>query len=283
MIRDAKRCVSAGLMILFALMMIGCHKGGSPASSSDSDDKPADINEVGGVHAIVEMNPGSPVLPKPDEVAGEIKVLTNRLDPKGRRGVQVKREGDKFLSIDIPFEKDTEKIRTLLSATGRLQFLYFSESKEDGDMMCKPGMKSTPESSCIEAASWDDCPIGARPKVDEGCVVVTGADFKEAGLEINATDGTPGVGFELKKEAADRFFKFTQRHTDYNRQSYIVIVFDGKVISSPYIKSAIFGGKGQIEGKFTRDQVKDMVDMLNAGALPVDIAVKEIKRVPPKE
>lgn len=238
----------------------------------------------GGVHLVLECNPGSTVEPKPDEVAGVRKVMLNRLDPNGVREVAIQSQGNKFINIDVPGEKDPDQVAKLIGQTAKLEFLYFSESKEENDVLCAPGVKSTPDKVCIERATTDQCAIAARPKKDEGCVVITGADLKSSNADFNSQDGTPSVGFELKKEASDRFFKFTQRHASEGKsgkQEYLVVVFDGKVISSPYMKSAIFGGKGQIEGKFTRDQVKDLVDWLNAGALPVPVSIVEMRAVSP--
>jgi len=76
------------------------------------------------------------------------------------------------------------------------------------------------------------------------------------------------VLFNWKAEAAAKFLRFTRTHIN----QHIAIVLDGKLISAPVIKSEI-GARGQIEGNFTSQEARDLMIVLNSGALPVPIEV----------
>lgn len=61
----------------------------------------------------------------------------------------------------------------------------------------------------------------------------------------------------------------------------LMIFLDGSVISSPVINEPITGGTTQIQGNFTLDSAKELVDGLNLGALPLPIELAETLTVNP--
>jgi preprotein translocase subunit SecD len=48
------------------------------------------------------------------------------------------------------------------------------------------------------------------------------------------------------------------------------IILDGFLVSAPAIRSTI-SGRGEITGSFSRQEVDDLVDVLNAGSLPAPL------------
>ena len=77
----------------------------------------------------------------------------------------------------------------------------------------------------------------------------------------------PQVGLEFNSEGAKIFEDLTSR----NVGKRIAIYLDGSPISAPTVNGAISGGKAQITGNFTYNEAKQLVQRLNAGALPVPI------------
>lgn len=59
------------------------------------------------------------------------------------------------------------------------------------------------------------------------------------------------------------------------------IVLDGVVVSSPRFNEPIMGGKAQIEGNFTAQQAQDLANVLQYGALPVNLTVAEVTSISP--
>lgn len=73
----------------------------------------------------------------------------------------------------------------------------------------------------------------------------------------------PAVGVELDEGGAERFAALTRA----NINSALAIVVDGKVVSAPIIRAAL-GKAALIVGKFTEQEVKDLVQALRAGMPP---------------
>ena len=83
---------------------------------------------------------------------------------------------------------------------------------------------------------------------------------------------SPCINFSLKSEGggARRFAGLT---TDFRPegqfQRQLGILLDNTLLSAPNIREPIVGGNGQITGQFTKEEVAFMVNILQAGSLPV--------------
>lgn len=96
---------------------------------------------------------------------------------------------------------------------------------------------------------------------------LTGKYLKGAVLDFGPQTGRPGVGLEFDEEGARIFEELTGR----NVGKKLAIYLDNVPISIPTVNEAISGGRAQITGDFTVDEAKQLVQRLNAGALPVPI------------
>ena len=226
----------------------------------------------GGVHVVLECNPKKKTKPKPEEISGVIEVMQKRINPKGVREISIQKQGDRWINIDIPGERDPDRVRRLIGKTAKLEYLYTGGMEMEDD-------EAVPE-------EWRNrmCDEHERARIvanKGGCVVISGKHMKKATADFDEF-GKPAVAFELKKEASDRFFKFTRNHvTKETQKHYMPIALDGVIISSPVIKGGIPGGRGQISGSFTAQEVKDLVTALNSGALPIEVAIAEMRAVSP--
>jgi len=96
---------------------------------------------------------------------------------------------------------------------------------------------------------------------------LTGKYLKGSVLEFDQTTNQTQVGLEFTTEGAKLFEELTGR----NVGKRLAIYLDGSPISTPTVNEAISGGKAQITGTFTQAEAKQLVQRLNAGALPVPI------------
>ncbi len=96
---------------------------------------------------------------------------------------------------------------------------------------------------------------------------LTGKYLKSATLEFDPNTNQPQVGLEFNEEGAKLFEEITRS----NVGKRLAIYLDGAPISEPMVNEAISGGRAQITGKFTQEEAKQLVQRLNAGALPVPI------------
>ncbi|MEK7067955.1 MAG: protein translocase subunit SecD, partial [Patescibacteria group bacterium] len=93
---------------------------------------------------------------------------------------------------------------------------------------------------------------------------LTGKYLKGSLLELDQTTNQTQVGLEFTAEGAKLFEELTGR----NVGKRLAIYLDGSPISTPMVNEAISGGKAQITGTFTQTEAKQLVQRLNAGALP---------------
>lgn len=75
--------------------------------------------------------------------------------------------------------------------------------------------------------------------------------------------GRSAIGFTLSERGGRRFWELTNK----NVGRPLCILLDGRAISAPTVDEPI-GQRGIIRGQFTRLEIEDMVNKLNAGALP---------------
>lgn len=87
----------------------------------------------------------------------------------------------------------------------------------------------------------------------------------------------PVVVVHFNREGGKMFADITRENTGKR----LMIFLDGNIISSPTISEPITGGTTQIQGNFTLESAKELVDGLNLGALPVPIDLSETLTVNP--
>ncbi|MDB5194436.1 MAG: protein-export rane protein SecD, preprotein translocase subunit SecD, partial [Parcubacteria group bacterium] len=125
-----------------------------------------------------------------------------------------------------------------------------------------------PEAPALLAAATA---TGTQPTLDQLFfpAELTGRYLSHATVEFNTQTQAPLVGLEFTSEGADLFAKITKE----NIGKPLAVILDGQVLSAPTIQGEITGGKAQITGVPSADQVKTLVRNLNYGALPVPIAL----------
>lgn len=111
---------------------------------------------------------------------------------------------------------------------------------------------------------------------ENGNVIISGAELKEATL-IRDNFGRPAVAVTFRPDAAAKFANFTRA----NVGKPIIIRLDDEVISTAVINEPITDGMGQISGRFTVEQARELSALLRAGALPVPVNVIEAHTVGP--
>ena len=172
--------------------------------------------------------------------------------------------------LNVTSQADQDAMSGYLSATGKLEFVllprdvygYFDNST----------LPSVP-------AEGD----GAKPLPAKGDLIdpslpaaFANQDLDPTGVRAAADENSPGtwsLAFAFTKDAGDRFADFTSQHVG----DYFAIVVDGRVISVPYIRDAITGGKGEISGGFTEEEAKNLAATLRYRPLPVPLTLVSIE------
>ena len=189
-----------------------------------------------------------------DVLAGLIKVFENRVNASGTAEANVQQVGKDRLLVEIPGQ-DPEVVKRRLLKTA---FLEFKE----------PAKYVKGEPGAV---------IDPNKPADDYVWISTGIAGKDLKRARAVTDGAGNwlITFSLKGNAVESFGKLTERLIE----KPLAIFLDGKLISSPTVRSAITGGEGQIEGGFTAEEAQDLAVQLNAGALPVPVKIIQERSV----
>lgn len=205
-------------------------------------------------------------------------VIEKRVNIFGVRESEIKIMGENRLSIQLPGAKNPEDAATEIGKTPFLEFkeilpkevrdeaikALFPEQEEiNSDIYC-----SSPEfiASVINIYGQDPC-FEPTP--------LTGRYLKRAELNFHPTTNEPLVSLEFNEDGSKIFLELTEK----NIGKPIAIFIDNILLSAPNVQEKIEGGKAQITGKFTIQEAKDLVNNLNAGALPIPINLISQKTV----
>lgn len=104
---------------------------------------------------------------------------------------------------------------------------------------------------------------------------ITGEDLAFATSTFDEK-GSPAVAFNLTAGGSDRFFVLTTNNAPIGQRTrQLGIVLDDNLLSAPSIQSPI-RKEGRITGRFTRQEVESLVQILKAGQLPAALTKQPI-------
>lgn len=98
---------------------------------------------------------------------------------------------------------------------------------------------------------------------------LTGKYLKKAQVGFDSVTNAPLIQLEFNDEGAKLFEEVTVR----NVGKPLAIFLDYQLLQAPTVQEPIASGKAQISGSFTPQEARQLVRELNAGALPVPIAL----------
>ncbi len=96
---------------------------------------------------------------------------------------------------------------------------------------------------------------------------LSGKQLKKTQVQFDQNTGLPEVQLVFNDEGKSLFSEITTR----NVGKPVAIFLDGVAISVPTVQQAITGGEAVITGDFSLTEAKQLVQRLNAGALPVPV------------
>ena len=114
-------------------------------------------------------------------------------------------------------------------------------------------------------------------KDEEGNVVLTGTDLKDAQAATNQQTNQHVVNLEFTGEGGEKFAELTTKNVGRT----IAILLDGEVLTAPNVREPILGGKAEISGQKTLEEAQQLAVLLRSGALPVKVNIIETRTVGP--
>ncbi len=207
---------------------------------------PLGLDLVGGSRIVLEAQTTDTISEITQDMMDGLKAaLENRVNAMGVSETMVQQMGDKRLLIEIPNISDPKLAREFLGETAELEFK-------------KPILDDNGN-----VKGWE--PSG-----------LSGEDLNKAQVGTDAA-GRWLISLEFNGKGAHKFAKLTREFKGFP----IAIYFNGESVSEPVVQQEITGGNAQITGEFTHDEAKKVVDLLNAGALPVPAEIIEENTVGP--
>jgi len=218
------------------------------------------------VGVLVRFEPDIPadVPVDPQQLAGTASILQERTNSLGAGpGTTFNVTGPREITGWFPFAKADALAQSVqaIKAVGLLEFVDL-------------GTTLLPEGSMIQTDY-----LSTSTPTETGEIwhtIMTNAGIKTASVTKDQV-GQPVIAFELSEDGRQIFADFTSNHIG----SYLAVVMDKKILSTPVIQSAITAGKGQISGSFTLDDATAMAAQMAFEPLPFPLTVIEIKQTPP--
>ena len=205
-----------------------------------------------------------------------VAVLGNRLAQLGidRPLVAPSAAPGETVEVVVPSVQDPERVKKLLQAESNLELKPVAG---DSRIDVYPTPEAATQSPDFDPARHEVLPYleredepGAGPAppaqylVVEKRAVVRGEDLRDAKAvpdQFQSTNFT--INFTLRPAGAEQFGAWTGENVGRD----LAIVLDGQVRSAPRIQSRI-ADRGQITGRFTREQAEDLANVLTSGQLP---------------
>lgn len=222
-----------------------------------------------------------------DAMTRAIEIIRNRIDQYGVAETPITRQGERWISVQLPGIANPEAAERLIGKTALLEFKLVDESPKAQKVLDE--ISSANEifdeqgnlNPRIRKILPDDLMI-LKGKEERGYYVIkketplTGAHLSDARVSTGGQMGYPYISFEMDKEGAKIFGKLTGE----NIKKRLAIVLDSVVHSAPVINAKITD-KGIIEGQFTLEEAKNLAIVLRAGALPAPVKIIEKRTVGP--
>lgn len=112
--------------------------------------------------------------------------------------------------------------------------------------------------------------------IDKDNNVLNGAYFKYANTSSSQV-GEPVVAINLDDKGKEIFCNISEA----NIGKPMAIFVWGELLTAPNIQSKICWGSAQIDGSFTKETAKELVDALNDGALPAPLILMQEEKISP--
>lgn len=246
-----------------------------------------------------------------DSLDNMVGAIARRVNPSGTEEVTVRRVGNERIEVIIPGADQAyvDEMKDRITRLGTLEFEILATASKGSHREIIRAAKKLPldENSVyqddIEVARWVDVvpterisnggevlPAETREVVREekndkgqsvtqqALVVLTPDEDKvsgefliRAGESMDPSSGRLVVTFQFDSEGGARMGELTSAHRPQaDGKHRLAILLDGMIQSAPSLRTTI-EDRGQIEGNFTREEIRELVAVLNAGALDVPL------------
>ncbi|MFC1566953.1 protein translocase subunit SecD, partial [bacterium] len=230
----------------------------------------------GGMHLILELDIDKirKDVKLQDALTQAIEIMRNRIDQFGVSEPHIARQGDRWITVQLPGIKDPDRAIELIGKTALLEFKLVDEENSPRDFLDEDEkLDTTKVPEGLQVLPGKE----GRYFVVEEKADINGSYLTNAEVKVGGDYGAPYVALDFNKEGGEVFADVTERNIDRK----LAIILDGVVQSAPVIRSRIPDGHAIIEGNFTPEDAKNLAIILRAGALPAPVKIIENRTVGP--
>ncbi len=235
------------------------------------------LDIAGGTELVYELRPPEHDVDAEIDAGRVIDILHRRIDPQNIKEYIIQPAGEDRILIQVPEATQAEvaALKDRVTRMGRLEFrigLPPDQYSEDYERAEEEGVV-TPG---YEKMYIDGDPDNRFFLIRTGEPEITGERLESVHVDRDEM-GAPAVGFRFSPEGGRQFATITRRNQGY----LLGAVLDGVLQSAPTIRTTI-RERGQITGDFTQEEVDNLVAVLQAGSLPMDLDILQETTVGPQ-
>lgn len=198
-------------------------------------------------------------------VSQTMEIIRRRIDENGTKEIDLVRQSDNYILLQVPGVEDPSAIKKLLGKTAKLSLHLASDL--DPNVLLEQGGKIGYK--ILSTDSGQLITLEARS-------LLSGEMLEDAQVGVDQ-NGQPVVHFKWNKRGAEIFANVTRE----NVGKVLAIVLDNKIITAANINEPILGGSGQISGRFSIETANELALLLRAGSLPVPLQIVEERSIGP--
>jgi preprotein translocase subunit SecD len=204
-----------------------------------------------------------------------LEVLRRRIDDP-QTGIPesvITRQGRDHILIEIP---GVDRVPDIFRKTGFLEFKIVKDMAPSEELLRAKHEGGLPEGTeiVVEKERKTDRVIGAYlVPVDAD---INGDFLTDAQVQFDNRVNEWQVSFTWSSEGGEIFGALTEK----NIGQPLAIILDDQVYSAPQIRDRI-SRQGQITGRFSSEEARDLAVVLRAGALPIPVQIEEERTIGP--
>ena len=241
-----------------------------------------------------------------------LAAIAMRVNPGGEKEVSIRQRGYNAIEITVPraSPEKVARIKAMIVETGTLEFRILASQRDpnhreiiDAAKVATDTNELTDEQGAL-VAWWVPVDEGREDEFNFNQNIVTRTanvagvprlevlvlkdnfdvtgDYLDRSMESNDEYGRPCVRFTFNTVGAKRFGVLTGNNLPVEGaqpySQHLGIILNGDLYSAPTIQSRITGD-GIIHGRFTKEEVEDLVNVLNAGSLPAALKKNPISEL----
>jgi SecD/SecF fusion protein len=266
----------AGILILVAILLGVAAWLAFPIQKTNLG-----LDLQGGLSVILEgqSTANNPVTD--EKIAQAVKVIQDRVNRLGVAEPEIQRQGADKISVQLPGIDNPDEALKVIGKTAVLEFFdvaqFGTPYASEAEALAAAGVTSADQLPAgTQIVHW---PVTGDNTSDQWFVVntppvVNGSMLTKALVGYDQNN-RPKVDMEFNSEGATAFENITGKMAETTQitgeTQRLAIVLDGEVASAPRVLEQIPDGRAEITGKFSLDDARNLVLVLNTGRLPVKL------------